>query len=87
MLREIQRKMTLEQLHIYSKRLALYLRMLFQKSGVKTNCPACTNIIFDEGGYFLAEKIKTNKNGVENNLSQMRYGGNLNDSNEYFRLD
>ena len=35
LLREIQRKMTLEQLHIYSERLALYLRMLLQKRGSK----------------------------------------------------
>lgn len=35
LLREIQRKMTLEQRHIYSKRLALYLRMLLQKRGSK----------------------------------------------------
>lgn len=31
LLREIQRKMTLEQLEIYSEKLALYLRMLLQK--------------------------------------------------------
>jgi len=35
LLREIQRKMTLEQLHVYSERLALYLRMLLQKRGSK----------------------------------------------------
>jgi Transposase domain (DUF772)/Transposase DDE domain len=35
LLREIQRKMTLEQLHVYSEQLALYLRMLLQKRGSK----------------------------------------------------
>ncbi len=35
LLREIQRKMTLEQLHCYSEPLALYLRMLLQKRGSK----------------------------------------------------
>ena len=35
LLREIQRKMTLEQLHCYSKPLSLYLRMLLQKRGDK----------------------------------------------------
>jgi len=35
LLREIQRKMILEQLHIYSERFALYLRMLLQKRGSK----------------------------------------------------
>lgn len=35
LLREIQRKMTLEQLHCYNEKLALYLRMLLQKRGGK----------------------------------------------------
>ena len=35
LLREIQRKMTLEQLHRYSEQLSLYLRMLLQKRGDK----------------------------------------------------
>lgn len=35
LLREIQRKMTLDQLEIYSERFALYLRMLLQKRGGK----------------------------------------------------
>ncbi len=35
LLREIQRKMTLEQLHCYSEKFALYLRMLLQKRGSK----------------------------------------------------
>ena len=35
LLREIQRKMTLEQLHRYNEKLALFLRMLLQKRGSK----------------------------------------------------
>ena len=35
LLREIQRKMTLEQLHRYHEKLALFLRMLLQKRGSK----------------------------------------------------
>lgn len=35
LLREIQRKITLEKLHIHSERLALYLRMLLQTRGSK----------------------------------------------------
>ena len=36
LLREIQRKMTLEQLENYSEKFALYLRMLSQKRGDKS---------------------------------------------------
>ena len=35
LLREIQRKMTLKQLHCYNEKLSLYLRMLLQKRGSK----------------------------------------------------
>ncbi len=56
LLREIQCKMILEQLHVYSERFALYLRMLLQKRGGKNKLYS-----LHESPVYYMRKGKTHK--------------------------